>query len=211
MTDDGSSVEHFRPQLLAAGSLCAAAEANAALPHLVVGIGASASSLGSCVELFDCLSPDTGMAFVVVSDADTSDNRWAATIGCHTPMPVAEAVDGAIVRPNSIYVVSRGARIGLQRGAFRIEPCAPGESPRAIDHFFCSLAASWKTRAVGVVLPGTNGDGELGAESIRQEDGVVIVGGPTLSHRRARSPTNCRGLAANFTIGSSSIRPTSRD
>jgi two-component system CheB/CheR fusion protein len=122
------------------------------------------------------------MAFVVVADSDVPINGLAETIGGHTPMPVAEAVDGALARPNSVYVLPWGARARLHCGAFRIELDPGADISRSIGIFFCSLASAQKTRAIGVLLAGTNGEGDQGAEAIRDGGGVVIVEEPeTLS------------------------------
>src|SRR4029453_935228 len=48
-------------------------------------------------------------------------------------------------------------------------------SPMSIDHFFRSLAAEQKTRAIGVVLSGNESDGALGLAAIRAEGGIALV------------------------------------
>jgi len=82
------------------------AESESPLPFPIVGIGASAGRVEAYIELFGSLTPDTGMAFLVITHllADHK-SHLAAILGRHTPMPVSEIVNGVRPEPNHVYVL----------------------------------------------------------------------------------------------------------
>jgi two-component system CheB/CheR fusion protein len=71
-----------------------------------VGIGASAGGLEAIAELFSHLPADSGMAFLVVQHLQADHpSMLAGILGSKTPMPVAEATEGARLEPNRVYVI----------------------------------------------------------------------------------------------------------
>ncbi|HLH19150.1 MAG TPA: CheR family methyltransferase [Bryobacteraceae bacterium] len=155
-------------------------EQNSPLPFPVAAIGASAGGVEAYVQLFNSLAADTGMAFVVISHllADHK-SHLVEILGRQTTMPVEHIRNGVRPEPNRIYVLPPNAQARMERGSFRLETRpSPGGVPRPIDYFFRSLAAEQKTRAVGVVLSGTDADGTLGLKAIKGEGGITIVQSP---------------------------------
>jgi two-component system CheB/CheR fusion protein len=155
-------------------------EASAVLPYLIAGIGASAGGVEAYIELFRGLAADTGISFVVIPHLLPSQKSHLVDIlSRSTSMPVAEIVEGTRPEPNHVYVLPPGTRARLERGYLRLDHRSHGEGvPRPIDFFFRSLATDQKTRAVGVVLSGTDADGALGLKAIKGEGGIAIVQSP---------------------------------
>jgi two-component system, chemotaxis family, CheB/CheR fusion protein len=159
------------------------------LPFPVVGIGASAGGVEAYIELFRSLPTDTGMAFVVISHllADHK-SHLVEILGRHTSMPIEEIENDARPEPNRVYVMPPNTQVRLKKGAFVLEArAATGHHP--IDYFFRSLGAEQKTRAVGVVLSGTDADGALGLKTIKGEGGIALVQSPE-SARFPEMPRN---------------------
>jgi two-component system, chemotaxis family, CheB/CheR fusion protein len=163
-------------------------EGNAALPYLVVGIGASAGGVEAYIELFGSLASQTGMAFVVIPHLlATQKSHLVDILSRNTSMPVEEIIDGTRPEPDHVYILPPNMRVRLEKGVLHLDNRSPDRIPRPIDHFFRSLATDQKTRSVGVVLSGTDADGALGLKAIKGEGGIAIVQSPE-SARFAEMP-----------------------
>ncbi|MBI3542804.1 MAG: PAS domain-containing protein [Deltaproteobacteria bacterium] len=153
---------------------------SSAREFFVVGIGASAGGLDAFKQLFSTLSPDTGMAFVVVQHlSPRHDSLLSTLVARMTPMPVAEVEDGMRVERNHVYIIPPNARMSLEHGVLKLHPRDEGERPLlSIDFFFRSLAHDRKDRAIAVVLSGTGSDGAEGAKLVKAEGGISFAQTP---------------------------------
>lgn len=152
----------------------------ASLPFPIVGIGASAGGLEALMELFSRVPPDTGMAFVVVSHlAPDQKSHLTEILSSTTAIPVREIEHETRPQPNHIYVLPPKHLVVLVDGKLQLEP-RPGDGrpSMVVDHFFRSLAAHQKNRAVGIILSGTDSDGAQGLKTIKGEGGIAIVQEP---------------------------------
>jgi two-component system CheB/CheR fusion protein len=140
----------------------------------VAGIGASAGGLEAFVQLLKGLPTDTGMAFVLVQHLDPKhDSQLAGLLERATQMPVCEAVDGLILRPNRVHVMPSNV---LMTVASRRLVLAPrGNEMLPIDCFLRSLAAEFGELAVGVILSGTGSDGTAGVEAVKTAGGITFA------------------------------------
>ena len=144
-------------------------------PNFVVGIGASAGGLGAFKLFFDAMSPDSGMAFVVISHIHpAAHSELAEILSRHTRMPVLLAVSGMLVRANEVYVIPANADLLLENGALVVN------SPRSrrnaqVDIFFSSIAIALGPRAVGIVFSGYFGDGSAGCQCIKAAGGTIFA------------------------------------
>jgi two-component system, chemotaxis family, CheB/CheR fusion protein len=166
------------------------------LPFPVVAIGASAGGLEAYVELLEALPKKTGMSFVFVPHiAAEQKSHLVEILSRHTSMPVAQVQTGEAPQPNHVHVIPPNTRLSIVHGLFKLEP-RPAEEriPRPIDHFFRTVAADQKNRALGVLLSGADSDGALGLRAIKGEGGITIVQQPT-SARFGEMPRS--GIAAD--------------
>ncbi|MGG6296818.1 chemotaxis protein CheB [Leptolyngbya sp. AN02str] len=144
---------------------------------LVVGIGASAGGLGAFSELLRHLPADTGMAFVLVQHlAPEQESLLGDLLARTTPMPVEVATMGAEVQPNHVYVIPPNTQMTIEQGQLQLAVCDQTQGRvKTIDAFFQSLAADQKNKAIAIVLSGSNNDGAVGIQSIREEGGIVFA------------------------------------
>ena len=140
----------------------------------VAGIGASAGGLEAFVQLLKGLPTDTGMAFVLVQHLDPKhDSQLAGLLERATQMPVCEAVDGLILRPNRVHVMPSNVLMTVASGRLVLVPRGNEMSP--IDCFLRSLAADYGELAVGVILSGTGADGTAGVEAVKTAGGITFA------------------------------------
>jgi two-component system CheB/CheR fusion protein len=144
---------------------------------LVVGIGASAGGLEPLKALLGAIPAQSGMAFIVVQHLNPAHpSQLAAILGESTPLAVCEAVDGAMVLPDHVYVIPPGAALSISGGALRLQAREALPAPRfTIEHFFRSLAEERQSRAIGVLLSGNNADGARGLCEIKAAGGITFA------------------------------------
>ena len=103
------------------------------------------------MQLLKGLPPDTGMAFVLVQHLDPKhDSQLAGLLEKVTQMPVCEASNGLILRPNRIHVMPSNVLMTVASGRLVLAP--RGDTVLPIDSFLRSLAADRGELSVGVIL-----------------------------------------------------------
>ena len=144
-------------------------------PTLVVGIGGSAGGLTAYKALLDALSPDTGMAFVIVSHIlPSASSQLAQILSRHTKMPVEVASTLLPIKPNHVYVSPPNSDLLIEDYSFKvISPRKRGNVQ--VDIFLNSLAEAMGDRAVGVILSGYFGDGTEGCRKIKAKGGITFA------------------------------------
>lgn len=146
----------------------------------VVGIVASAGGLEAFKSFFAAMPSPCGMAFVLVPHLDANrKSLMVDLLSRQTSMPVVEAVEGAIVEVNSIYIIPPNHCLSLSRGRLRLSDLPePIGSQTAIDFFLRSLAIDQGELAIGIVLSGTGSHGTLGLREIKRCGGMAMVQTP---------------------------------
>jgi hypothetical protein len=160
-----------------------------------VAIGVGSSGLGALEVLFSELRSGTDLAFIVVQHGSPSaPDALTDRIATLTNLRVTRLQYGAQLAANEVRVAPPGYAVELHGGRLQLElPPEPSERRTVVDRLFRSLARSLGARAVGVVLPGTAGDGALGARAIAREGGAVFAARETppdhsYSHEGALEP-----------------------
>jgi two-component system chemotaxis response regulator CheB len=146
----------------------------------VVGIGASAGGVDALIRLVRQLPADFPAAICVVLHVPTSGRSLlAAILGRQTEMQVVEAENGAELAPGRVYVAPNDRHLIVDDGLLRLDrgPKENGVRP-AVDVMLRTLAASYGSNAIAVILSGALGDGSTGAAAVRQAGGAVIIQDP---------------------------------
>lgn len=144
------------------------------LPTRIVGLGASAGGLAALEQFLAQVSPDSGLAYVVVQHLDpTEKSRLVELLQRVTSLPVREAVDSAWVEPNGVYVVPPDRELRLNAGVLSSEEPVERRGLRLpVNVLFSSLARDQRDRAIVVVLSGMGSDGTLDLASIKALGGA---------------------------------------
>jgi two-component system, chemotaxis family, protein-glutamate methylesterase/glutaminase len=149
------------------------------LPNFdIVALAASAGGLTALIEVLSHLPADFKAAIVVVQHLDPRHpSLMAEILSRRTPLKVIQAKEGDELIPGTVYIAppnnhllvnSNGtASLSQSEMVHFLRPSA--------DLLFESLAASYKERAIAVVLTGTGSDGAMGVEAIQKMGGTVIV------------------------------------
>jgi two-component system chemotaxis response regulator CheB len=144
----------------------------------LVALAASAGGLKALSEVLGALPADFPAALVVVQHVDPRHRSLLAEIlGKRTALGVRQAHEGDtlergvafIAPPNSHLLVNAGGSLSLTHTELVhfVRPSA--------DLLFESAAASYKERAIAVVLSGSGRDGAMGVKAIKKMGGTVIA------------------------------------
>ena len=127
--------------------------------------------------MLSSLPNNSGMGIVFISHLNpTHESKLTEVLASSTRMPVVEAENGARVRPNQVYVIPPNANLAILRGVLQLMSPAPADGRQmTIDYFLRSLAQDQSSRAIGVVLSGSNSDGALGLQAVKAEGGITFV------------------------------------
>ena len=149
----------------------------AASPPLIVGIGASAGGLQAYQTFLTHLPPDSGMALVLVQHMlPKRPSKLPELLARHTKMPVQEAVDGATIQLDHLYVAPPNASVTVEGGQLRVRvPMAAHERQTVIDRFFTSLAEDQGPNAVCIILSGAGREGTLGVKAVKEHGGLTMA------------------------------------
>lgn len=144
----------------------------------LVALAASAGGLAALSRLLSSLSAGFPAPVVVVQHLDREHRSlMAQLLGRRTALPVKQADEGDRLTPGTVYIappdrhllVNPDGTLSLSRSELVhfVRPSA--------DLLFESAAASYKERAIAVVLTGTGSDGSMGVLAIKRMGGIVIA------------------------------------
>ncbi|GEP06694.1 chemotaxis protein CheB [Methylobacterium oxalidis] len=145
----------------------------------VCAIGASAGGVGALQSLFRQVSPELGLAYVVILHlAPDQPSALSEVLSVCTKMPVHQIEDGPTLKPNCIYVIPPDRELVIDGDSVTARPFTEPRGRRApIDMFFRSIAAA-RGDGVAIVLSGAGADGAVGVRAVKEAGGVVMVQEP---------------------------------
>ena len=159
-------------------------------PHLepatfdVVAMAASAGGLTALSDVLSALPQDFPASIVVVQHLDPRHRSLMAEIlDRRTKLKVKQAIEGESLQAGAVYIappnrhmlINQDATVSLTQSELVhfVRPSA--------DLLFESVAASFKERAICVILTGTGSDGSMGVKAIKKMGGTVVAQDKTTS------------------------------
>ena len=144
----------------------------------VVAMAASAGGLMALSEVLSFLPIDFPAGILIVQHLDPHRRSLLADIlKRRTALTVKEAREGDLIQGGQVFIappdrhllVNPGGTLSLSQSELVhfVRPSA--------DLLFESVAASYRKRAIAVVLSGTGNDGAMGVQAIKKMEGTVIV------------------------------------
>lgn len=147
-------------------------------PFRVVALAASAGGLRALSTVLSALPADFPATIVVVQHlAPKHRSLMADILGRRTPLAVQQAQEGDRLCPGKVFIAppdmhllvnpDRSLTLTHTELVHFVRPSA--------DLLFESVAASFRDRAIAVVLTGTGHDGSLGLKAIKKMGGTVLA------------------------------------
>jgi two-component system, chemotaxis family, protein-glutamate methylesterase/glutaminase len=149
-----------------------------ALAYDVVALAASAGGLTAIRLILESLPSDFPAAIVAVQHLDPRHRSLLAGIlARHTLLRVKEAEEGDRITGGTVYIAPPDHHLLLNaNGSLSLTQTELVHFLRpSADLLFESVAASFKERAIAVVLTGSGSDGSMGIQAIKKMGGTVIV------------------------------------
>jgi two-component system chemotaxis response regulator CheB len=144
----------------------------------IVALAASAGGLHALSEVLEGLPGSFPAALVIVQHLDPRHRSLMADILSRcTPLKVKQAQEGDRVEPGRVYIAPPNRHLLVNPdGTLSLSQSELVHFVRpSADLLFESVAASFKERAIAVVLSGTGSDGSMGVKAIKKMGGTVIV------------------------------------
>jgi len=177
----------------------------------IVAVATSLGGLRALTEILSALPVDFPAAIVVVQHLHPHHRSWLAQILSHrTALPIKQAEEADTLRPGAVYIappnkhllVNVGGTLVLSETA-RVHFCRP-----AANNLFESVAKSFKTRAIAVVLTGLDSDGATGVQAIKQMGGIVIAQDEATSRAFSMPSAAINTGSVDFVLPLTEIAPT---
>ena len=150
--------------------------ANAAFD--LVALAASAGGLTALGEVLSNLPAEFPAAVVIVQHLDPRHRSLMADIlSRRTLLQVKQAEAGDCLHPGMVYIAPPNRHLLVNSdGTLTLTQTELVHFVRpSADLLFDSVAASYKERAIAVVLTGTGSDGVMGVQAIAKMGGTVIA------------------------------------
>jgi two-component system CheB/CheR fusion protein len=147
------------------------------VPALVVGLGASAGGIGALTEFFEQVPTEAPFAYVVILHlAPDYESRLAEVLQRATPLPVAQVRDTVTLQPRHVYVIPPNRSLRAVGETLTLSDGKSSDERRApIDIFLRTLADTYQSRGVAVILSGTGSDGAMGLKRVKEFGGLTVA------------------------------------
>jgi two-component system, chemotaxis family, protein-glutamate methylesterase/glutaminase len=151
----------------------------------LIAIGASAGGLLALLKIVPTVEPD-GPAILIVQHLDPRHkSQIPGLLARRTRARVKEAEDGEPISRGTIYVGPADEHLLVSGGKIQLAHSRLVRFSRpSIDVMFASVAATYGSRAIGVILSGSNRDGADGIAAIKSAGGTTVVQSPETAEYR---------------------------
>lgn len=144
----------------------------------VVAIAASAGGLKALSQVFSALPPDLPTAITVVQHLEPQrPSLLVEILTKRTKLRVKQAEQGDLLQPSTIYLAPPNKHLLVNEdGTLDLSNSKLVHFVRpSADLLFESVAASFKERAIAIVLTGTGRDGATGLQAVKEMGGRTIA------------------------------------
>ena len=148
----------------------------------VMVIGGSAGSLEVIIALLQALPQSPGAAvIIIVHRKNDLESILANLLSYKTHLPVREVEDKDAILPDHVYIAPPDYHLLIEdERTFSLDSSEKINFSRpSIDVTFESVAETFGSRTIGILLSGANADGASGLLKIRKSGGYTIVQDPS--------------------------------
>lgn len=148
----------------------------------IVAIGTSTGGPRALQEILPRFTRDLPVPLLIVQHMPEGFSApFAARLNNLCSIHVREAKDGEVICPGAAYIAPSGSHMSVIRRSSDLRPVISLDSnPRAAEHvpsidvLMKSVAALYKSRAMGIIMTGMGCDGAEGMKAIHRAGGLTI-------------------------------------
>jgi two-component system chemotaxis response regulator CheB len=147
-------------------------------PYGIIAIAASAGGFKALVELLCALREDFPVPLLIVQHLSRhAASRLPFLLGLRTGRSVKWAEAGETIAPGVVYIAPASQHLTIApNGQLQLTSSAHVNHCRpAADPLFESVAQTFGTRAISIVLSGMMSDGARGTDMIRRHGGLTFA------------------------------------
>ncbi len=149
----------------------------------VVAIGISTGGPNALTVMLPKLPADLGVPVLIVQHMPPIFTKsLAASLDKKCALEVKEAVNGELVKKNTIYIAPGGSQMKVASGTdvhskiLRITDEPPENNCKpSVDYLFRSVAREYGSKTTGVIMTGMGADGKLGLQDLKSAGAVSIA------------------------------------
>lgn len=152
----------------------------------VVALGSSAGGLNALSQVLIALPANFPSSIVVVQHLAPGHKSWIAKLLARsTRLTVKQAEHGEILLPGVVYTAPPDEHLLVGPGKIQLAHSQLVHFSRpSIDLLFESVAGTYGSRSIGVVLSGSGRDGAAGVRTIKEAGGITIAQAPETAEFR---------------------------
>lgn len=146
----------------------------------IVAIGTSAGGLNALTHVLRSLPRTFPCSIVVVQHLSPEHRSWIANLlGRSTQLSVKQAEHNEFLLPGTVYVAPPDEHLLVGPGKVQLAHTQLVHFSRpSIDLLFESVAGTYGSRSLGVVLSGSGSDGATGIRAIKEAGGSTMAQDP---------------------------------
>jgi two-component system chemotaxis response regulator CheB len=143
----------------------------------VVAIGASAGGLHALTAVLSPIASNFPSSILVVQHLDPHHKSFMdGLLGRQTSLRVKQAQHGELLLPGVVYIAPPDKHLLVGPGKVQLAHSQMVHYSRpSIDLMFESVAGTYGSRSIGVILSGSNRDGSAGIRAIREAGGTTLA------------------------------------
>ncbi len=147
--------------------------------ELIIGVGASSGGTETSADIYKKLPSKIPPMLMVQHMPKIFSSFFAERLNKECAFDVVEAIDGEIVRENTLYIAPGSYQMSIVDGGsyykIKIEDIGlvSNHCP-SVDYLFNSMSRVLKDRCVAIILTGMGDDGAKGIYNIRMQGGFTI-------------------------------------
>ena len=147
---------------------------------VVVGIGSSAGGLEALQVMLSKLSENLNCSYIIAQHlSPTHRSMMVDLLSRITNIPVIEVQNGMVIKAKTIYMTPENTDIFISNGRIYLKSIEHTYGPKpSVNYFFNSLAQSYGSKSIGIILSGTGSDGAFGIRAIKASGGITIAQSP---------------------------------
>jgi two-component system, chemotaxis family, protein-glutamate methylesterase/glutaminase len=148
-------------------------------------------------------------AVLVVQHLDPRHKSLLAELlARRTPLVVKEAVDREVIEAGTVYIAPPDNHFLVANGHVSLTSSELVHYTRpSADLLFESVAASYRSRAIGVILTGSGADGATGLRAIKEQGGTTIAQDPQTAEYGSMPAHACAASCVDFKLPLDTIGP----
>ncbi|MBO0358044.1 chemotaxis protein CheB [Hymenobacter sp. BT186] len=172
-------------------------------PSYIIAIGTSAGGMPALVELVSQLPATLPAAVLVVQHLapDSSGEHLVSRLSMHTRLRCHLAAHGDTLQAGHLYLAPADRHLLVHEGTLLVTRGPRENNYRpAVDALFRSVAVSYGTAVLGVILTGMLHDGTAGLDFIKRCGGRAIVQTPADAEFPSMPYTAMRNVAVDYVV-----------